>query len=90
MLDPHQAIQVCLHRAERVLHEQGHWEPAVLEMRGFVYMISKSPFSTNTANSSRKCLVGEALRNARTYYHWNGEIACLTDMETHAVQQKLE
>lgn len=34
--------------------------------------------------------MGRKLLNTRKVFHWNGESACLRDVETHAVWGKLE
>lgn len=36
------------------------------------------------------CSIGSGLLNTRKVYHWDREIACLRDVETHAVWGKLE
>lgn len=52
-------------------------------------MISKFPSRRTLLIPEGKCSTGGGLLNTRKFYHRNGQIACLRDVETHAVWGKL-
>lgn len=53
-------------------------------------MISKSFLARTLLIPEGKYSMGGGLLNMRKVYHWNGEIDCFRDVESHAVWGKLE